>query len=49
VKVYQNAKESAGSGGAWLHFELEMDMAKDAKKLEEVWRSLPKPVKPVKP
>jgi hypothetical protein len=49
VKVYQNAAESAGSGGAWLHFELELDLATDAKKLEAVWRSLPKPVKPVKP
>jgi hypothetical protein len=29
-----------------LHFELEMDMAKDAKKLEAAWRALPKPAKP---
>jgi hypothetical protein len=44
VVVYKNKKESAGSiGGAWLHFELEMDLAKDAKALEAAWRSLPKP------
>jgi hypothetical protein len=46
VKVYANAQESAGSGGCWLHFELEMDMATDAKALEAAWRALPKPVKP---
>ena len=44
VVVYKNKKESAGSiGGAWLHFELEMDLAKDAKALEAAWRALPKP------
>ena len=44
VVVYKNEKESAGSiGGAWLHFELEMDLAKDAKALEAAWRALPKP------
>jgi hypothetical protein len=46
VRVYANAEESAGSGGCWLHFELEMDMATDAKKLEAAWRALPKPAKP---
>jgi hypothetical protein len=43
VKVYKNASESAGKGGAWLHVELEMDMATDAKALEAAWRALPKP------
>ena len=43
VKVYKNAAESAGQGGAWLHVELEMDMATDAKALEAAWRALPKP------
>ena len=43
VKVYKNVAESAGQGGAWLHVELEMDMATDAKALEAAWRALPKP------
>ncbi len=42
VKVY-TATDNAGPGGAWLHFELEMDMATDAEKLEAAWRALPKP------
>ena len=43
VKIF-TATDNAGSiGGAWLHFELEMDLAKDAKALEAAWRSLPKP------
>lgn len=40
VKVY-NAKENAGSfGGQWLHFELEPEMAKDAKKFEAAFRAV---------
>ena len=43
VKIF-TATDNAGSiGGAWLHFELEMDLAKDAKALEAAWRALPKP------
>ena len=43
VKIF-TATDNAGSiGGAWLHFELEMDWAKDAKALEAAWRALPKP------
>ena len=43
VKIF-TATDNAGSiGGAWLHFELEMDLAKDAKSLEAAWRALPKP------
>ena len=43
VKVYANEAESAGSGGAWLHLELSVEMAADAVKFETAWRSLPKP------
>ena len=43
VKIF-TAKDNAGTpGGAWLHIELEMDMATDAKALEAAWRALPKP------
>jgi hypothetical protein len=43
VKIF-TATDNAGSiGGAWLHFELEMNLAKDAKALEAAWRALPKP------
>ena len=43
VKIF-TATDNAGSiGGAWLHFELKMDLAKDAKALEAAWRALPKP------
>ena len=43
VKIF-TATDNAGSiGGAWLHFELEIDLAKDAKALEAAWRALPKP------
>jgi hypothetical protein len=45
VKIF-TATDNAGSiGGAWLHFELEMDLAKDAEALENAWRALPKPTK----
>ena len=45
VKIF-TATDNAGSiGGAWLHFELEMDLAKDAEALEDAWRALPKPIK----
>jgi len=45
VKVYKTAAESAGKGGAWLHVELEMRYATDAKAMEAAWRALPKPEK----
>ena len=43
VKVYANEAESAGSGGLWLHIELDPKMAADAVAFEAAWRSLPKP------
>jgi hypothetical protein len=46
VRVYANAEESAGTGGCWLHFELEMHLATDSKAMENAWRALPKPAKP---
>lgn len=42
VRVYQNARESAGAGGNWLHVEIENTWT-DAKEFEAMWRSLPKP------
>lgn len=45
VRVYQNEKESAGSGGCWLHFELEMDMASSEEAISTAWKALPKPAK----
>lgn len=40
VKNY-NEKENAGSfGGQWLHFELDPEMAKDAKKFEAAFRAV---------
>lgn len=42
VVVYQNAKESAGRGGCWLHVEIE-NTWENAKAFEAAWRALPKP------
>lgn len=42
VVVYQNARESAGRGGNWLHVEIENTWT-DAKEFEAMWRSLPRP------
>lgn len=42
VVVYQNAKQSAGSGGNWLHVEIENSW-ESAKEFEAAWRALPKP------
>ena len=43
VKIFTATDNAGSNGGAWLHFELEMDLAKDAKALEAAWRALPKP------
>jgi hypothetical protein len=43
VKIFNKTDNAGSFGGAWLHFELEMDLAKDAKALEAAWRALPKP------
>ena len=48
VRVYRNAKESAGAGGNWLHVEVSNEWekvhgAEAAKAFEAAWRSLPKP------
>jgi hypothetical protein len=43
IKIY-DSKENAGTpGSAWLHIELEMRFATDAKAMEAAWRALPKP------
>lgn len=42
VKVYANAAESAGTGGAWLHVEVSNDW-ESPKAFEDAWRALPKP------
>lgn len=42
IKVW-TATENGGKGGAWFHLELDQDMARDANKISEAWRSLPKP------
>lgn len=44
VVEYQNAKESAGRGGCWLHVEIENSW-ETAKEFEAMWRSLPNPKK----
>jgi hypothetical protein len=45
IKIFNKTDNAGSFGGAWLHFELEMDMATDAKALEAAWRALPKPQK----
>lgn len=43
VIEYKDAASSAGTGGAWLHLELDERFAADAVAFETAWRSLPKP------
>ena len=41
VRVYQNAKESAGFGGNWLHVEI--DNTWELEEFQEAWKAIPKP------
>jgi hypothetical protein len=43
VKIYTKAENAGTPGGNWLHVELEMKYATDAKAMEAAWRALPKP------
>jgi len=43
VKIYTRQENAGTPGGAWLHVELEMRFATDAKAMEAAWRALPKP------
>jgi hypothetical protein len=44
VRIFDASNNAGSAGGKWLHVELSPSMADDPVKLEEVWRSLPKPV-----
>ena len=43
IKIFTKTDNAGSIGGAWLHVELEMDLAKDAQAMETAWRALPKP------
>jgi hypothetical protein len=43
VKIFTKTDNAGSFGAAWLHVELEMRYATDAKAMETAWRALPKP------
>jgi hypothetical protein len=43
VKIYTKTDNAGTPGANWLHVELEMKYAEDAKAMEAAWRALPKP------
>ena len=43
VLVYRNRGESAGTGGRWLHVELDPHMATSEDAIKTAWKALPKP------